>query len=249
MQIFLLVCFVLFGLVIGSFLNVCIFRMPADESLIPDSHCPKCNNKLTWKEMVPVASFVIQKGKCKHCKEPISIQYPIVEALNGLLYALVFLACGLSVKGIIYCIIASILLVVSVIDERTLTIPRRCNQLILFLGALMCVFDFSPIASHILGMITISVFLFFLYVFTHRKGIGIGDLKLMFSAGLLLGVSKIWLAFFLGCVLGSVIHILRIKFTGKGHVLAFGPYLSAGIFLSALYGSFLIDWYLSLIWS
>ncbi len=247
MNVFFLICYILFGLVIGSFLNVVILRLPQDKSLIIDSACPKCGAPLEWRDMIPVASYLLLGGKCRCCKEPISKQYPIVEALTGVAFALIYLTKGFSIASVIYCLLACVLIVLAVIDERTFEIPRILNYCIFILSVILTLMDIQNIVGHLMGAITIGVFLFILYVLTKRHGIGLGDIKLMACAGLGLGVGKTWLAFFWGCILGSIIHSIRMRVQGSGRQLAFGPYLAAGIFLAVLCGDAFITWYLGLI--
>ena len=131
-----------FGIVIGSFLNVCIYRIPKKETVVSErSHCMKCGYQLAWYDMIPVFSWLCLRGKCRKCKEPISPQYPIVEAVNGVLYVVVFLVNGLNIESMIYCMLSSALIVLSVIDWRTYEIPLGINLFILVLGILHLLID------------------------------------------------------------------------------------------------------------
>lgn len=237
----------LYGIVIGSFLNVCILRIPEGESLIPGSHCMSCGSRLRWRDLVPVFSWLILKGRCRYCGARISAQYPLVEAANGLLYVAVFMANGWNLQSVLYCLMASALLVIGVIDARTYEIPSRLNLVLLAIGVAACALDFSGVAGHLAGAACVSVPLCVLYRATRGRAIGGGDIKLMAAAGLILGWQKILLAFFIGCVLGSVIHVIRMRVSGAGSVLAMGPYLAAGILISALFGQDMIGWYLGLL--
>ena len=235
----------LYGIVIGSFLNVCIFRIPKKENIATvRSHCLTCGYGLKWYDNIPLLSYICLKGKCRSCKTPISLQYPIIEALNGVLYLLVFLVCGFTIDSVLYCMLFSALLVLSVIDFRIFEIPIGINIFILTLGLVRLALDYSHWYSYVIGLLSVSVFLAILYYASKGRAIGGGDVKLMGAAGLLLGWKLIILAFFLGCILGSVIHVIRMRLTKEDHVLAMGPYLSLGIFISALWGEQLIDWYI-----
>ncbi len=247
LYVLLYVLVFLYGIVIGSFLNVCILRIPAGESLIPGSHCMSCGSRLRWRDLIPVFSWLILKGRCRYCGAKISAQYPLVEAANGLLYLAVFMANGWNLQSILYCLMASALLAIGVIDARTYEIPSRLNVFLFALGVAACAIDFRGIAGHLIGMACVSVPLYVLYRVSHGRAIGGGDIKLMAAAGLILGWQEILLAFFIGCVLGSVIHVIRMRVSGAGSVLALGPYLAAGIFISALFGRDMIGWYLGLI--
>jgi leader peptidase (prepilin peptidase)/N-methyltransferase len=236
----------LFGIVIGSFLNVCIFRMPKHQTVVTErSHCMTCGYQLSWYDMVPVFSWLFLRGKCRKCKEPISPQYPIVEAVNGLLYVMIFAVKDFTLESILYCLLASALLVLSVIDWRTYEIPIEINILILVLGIIRVVTDPKNRMLYLLGFLSVSVFLWLILVISKGRAIGGGDVKLMAVAGLLLGWKLIILAFMLGGILGSIIHLLRMKISGADRVLAMGPYLAAGIMIAALWGDALINWYLT----
>ena len=202
--IFLYIIIFLYGIVIGSFLNVCILRIPRKENIASHSHCMTCGRKLGWRDMVPVFSYIFLRGRCRQCGAKISIQYPLIEALNGVLYVIVFMANGFTFSSVLYCLMTSALVVITVIDERTY------------------------------------------HYFSSGKAIGGGDIKLMATAGLVLGAKNIIFAFILACILGSVIHTIRMKISKKNNLLAMGPYLSAGVFIAALWGNHFWNWYMGL---
>ena len=237
----------LFGIVIGSFLNVCIFRIPNHETVVTErSHCMTCGYQLSWYDMVPVFSWLCLGGKCRKCKTPISPQYPIVGAVNGILYMVVFAVNGFSLESILYCLFVSALLVLSVIDWRTYEIPIGINIFILVLGILHTALDYSNWLTYVIGFFSVSLFLFLLLWISKGRAIGGGDVKLMAVAGLLLGWKLAILSFFIGCIVGSVIHLLRMKLSGADKVLAMGPYLSVGLFIAALWGNAMIGWYVGM---
>ena len=238
----------IFGITIGSFLNVCIYRIPLGESIVTaPSHCMTCGRKLKWYDMVPVFSWLVLGGKCRNCKSKISVQYPIIEGVNGILYVMICAVNGLEWSSVIYCFMASALLVLSIIDWRTYEIPFGINVFLFVLGIAMTILDRGNLVEHLIGMICVSVLLGILYLLTGGRAIGGGDIKLMFACGLILGWKLILLAFFLGCIIGSVVHIIRMSVKKAGRMLAMGPYLSAGILLAALWGNAWVNWYLSLL--
>lgn len=241
----------LYGIVIGSFLNVCILRIPTKESLMPGSHCMACGSRLRWQDLIPVFSYLLLKGRCRYCGAKISAQYPLVEAANGALYVVIFLVNGVNLKSVLFCLMASVLLVISVIDERTYEIPISCNVVLLMLGIAACVLDVMQnvalLTGHLLGLVSVSMALYLLYRISGGRAIGGGDVKLMAAAGLIVGVRDIVLAFFLGCILGSVIHLARMKISGAERMLAMGPYLSAGILIAALFGERMFGWYFGML--
>jgi leader peptidase (prepilin peptidase)/N-methyltransferase len=204
-----------------------------------------CGYQLAWYDMVPVFSWLFLRGKCRKCKEPISPQYPIIEAVNGLLYVLIFAVKDFTLESILYCLLASALLVLSVIDWRTYEIPIEINIFILVLGIVRAVTDPKNWILYLLGFLSVSIVLWLILVISKGRAIGGGDVKLMAAAGLLLGWKQIILAFLLGCILGSIIHLLRMKISGADRTLAMGPYLATGILIAALWGDTLINWYLT----
>ncbi len=235
----------LYGVVVGSFLNVCIYRIPKGENIaIVRSHCMKCNHQLKWYDNIPLLSWMILGGKCRYCKSPISPQYPIIEASNGMLWLLVSIVKGISVDSLLYALLFSSLLTLSVIDFRTYEIPAGINIFILTLGLIMTVLHYTEWLDHVIGFLAVSIPLYALIIATYGRAMGGGDMKLMATAGLLIGWKLIILSFALGCIIGAPIHVLRMKFSGEDRVLAMGPYLSIGIAIATLWGDRLIEIYL-----
>ena len=238
----------LFGITVGSFLNVLIYRIPKKEEFVKTrSHCMSCGYQLEWYDLIPIFSWLSLGGKCRKCKSKISAQYPLIELLNGILWLLSFLFYDLSITTLLFCGLFSSLIALSVIDFRTYEIPVGFNIFILVLGTIRVIYEFiidhNSWPEYIIGLVSVSVPLLLIFYATKGRGIGGGDVKLMGAAGLLLGWKLIVLAFFLGCLLGSVIHITRMKVSGESHVLAMGPYLSAGIVIAVLFGERIISVY------
>lgn len=238
--------FFMFGITVGSFLNVCIYRIPKQENIVTESsHCMNCGKILKWYELIPLFSFLIQGGKCRNCHTKLSWQYPAIEFCNGLFWTLLYLRHDVSIDTFLFCICTSILLVLSIIDWRTFEIPFACNVGIALLGLCKMISDLAHWENYVIGFFVVSGFFYFLYLVTKGRAMGGGDIKLMAAAGLLLGWKQIILAMIIGCILGAVIHSIRMKVAKEDRVLAFGPYLSMGIFFTMLYGNQFIDWYLS----
>ena len=234
----------LFGIVIGSFLNVCIYRIPKKEDIVKiSSHCMSCNYQLKWYDLVPLFSYIFLGGRCRKCKTKLSIQYPLIEGLNGILYVLVVAVNGLSIESLLYCFMFSALITLSVIDFRTYEIPLGINLFILALGLIRVGLDYKNFLNYLIGFLSVSGFLYLLFLITKGRGIGGGDIKLMAVSGLMLGWKCNILALALGCIIGSVIHIIRMKVSKEDHVLALGPYLSVGIMIAALWGNDFLQWY------
>lgn len=236
---------IIYGILIGSFLNVCIYRIPKKQSVVVvRSHCMSCGKQIKWYDLVPLVSFLVLRGKCRYCKAKLSWQYPAVEALNGILYGIIVLVNGFNITSILYCLATSALLALSIIDWRTYEIPPSFNIFIGILGIIRLILDLPHWYNYVIGFVSVSGFLLLIFLVTKGRGIGFGDVKLMAVAGLLLGWKLIILSLGLGCVLGSIIHITLMYVKDKDRVLAFGPYLSLGIFISMLYGEQIIEWYL-----
>ena len=245
--IILYIMIFLVGISIGSFLNVCIYRIPKKEDIVFErSHCMSCGNVLKWYELIPLFSFLVQGGKCRNCKTKLSVQYPLIELLNGLIYVWIFMAKGFQPESILFCICASVLIVISVIDWRTFEIPFGCNIVIGILGIVRVILDLAHWYDYVIGFFAVSGLFLIIYWITKGRGIGGGDIKLMAAAGLLLGWQNILLSLMIGSIAGSVIHLALMKIQGKDRVLAFGPYLAFGIFISMLYGNDIITWYLGM---
>lgn len=246
-QVLPLLLWTLLGLCVGSFCNVLIFRLPKGEEFVKTpSHCMVCGHRLRWFELVPVVSWLAQGGKCRSCGVKLSAQYPIVEALNGGAWLLAaWLFRGDVVRAVLYSALFSLLTVVAVIDWRTFEIPNGLNLAIFLLGVVQLVADRRNWALYLIGMCSVSLLFLLLWFITHGNGLGMGDVKLMAAAGLLLGWPRILLAMILGSVSGAIIHTIRMR-RGAGRKLAFGPYLSAGIWVAALFGERLIGAYLGL---
>lgn len=247
MTCLLLLLWTALGLCVGSFCNVLIFRLPRGEEFVKTpSHCMACGHRLRWYELLPVASWLAQGGRCRACGERISVQYPVVEALNGgawLLAAWLYQAEPL--RAVLYSLLFSLMTVVALIDWRTFEIPNGVNLAVFLLGVVQLVADPQHWVLYLGGMCSVSLFFLLLWFLTGGNGLGMGDVKLMAAAGLLLGWQRILLAMIIGSVSGAIIHSIRMT-RGAGRKLAFGPYLAAGIWVAALVGDRLIGAYLGL---
>ena len=169
----------LYGIVIGSFLNVLIYRIPKKENIVTTrSHCMNCGYQLRWYDLVPLFSYLALGGRCRKCKAHISAQYPIIEALNGVLYLLVFWKYGMSVDSLVYCLLFSALLALSVIDFRTYEIPVGFNLFILALGLIHGAFHYTQWLDFLIGFLCVSVFLLILYYATGGRAID-GGLRIV----------------------------------------------------------------------
>ena len=247
MDAMILTILAVLGVCVGSFLNVLIYRIPKGEEFVKTpSHCMNCGHTLAWYENIPVISWLLQHGKCRACGVKLSAQYPVVEALNGAMWLLT----GLLYRGDwltvgLYCLLFSMLLVLTVIDWRTFTIPNGINLVIFLLGVVRLITDLDNWVSYLIGLVSVSLVFLLMHLATHGNGLGMGDVKLVAAAGLLLGWSSMLVAIVIGSLSGAIIHSVRMRH-GADRKLAFGPYLAAGIWIAALGGQQIVDAYFGL---
>ena len=241
-----IIIFVL-GLVVGSFLNVVIYRLPLKESIIfPSSHCPECETKLKYYDLIPVLSYLSTKAKCRYCGEKISIRYPIVELLNALLFLLTFLKYGLNTEFIIFTILIASLIVVSFIDIKYQIIPNEITFSFIPLGIILSfIFNHITFLNSFLGLI-IPAGLLLLIAFIYKKGMGIGDVKLIGVIGVFIGWKYALISIFIGALIGSVygVYMILTNKMNRETRIPFGPFISTGAVIMILYGDILINWYI-----
>lgn len=236
----------LFGLLIGSFSNVCIYRIPKEESVaFPASHCTACNAPIRALDNIPVLSYLILGGKCRACGQKFSFIYPLIEITVALLIVAVYIRFGVSWEFLIYAVVSTTLVIITVIDYEHKIIPDIITLpgIVLGLGA----------GSYLVGWVD-SVLgflagggLFYLLAVLSRGGMGGGDIKFIAAAGALLGWQKILLVIVLGATLGSVIGLalLVAKKKDRKSQIPFGPFLAIGTLIAIFFGDDLIAMYLS----
>ena len=236
----------LFGILVGSFLNVLIYRIPKKEEFVKtSSHCMSCNHQLAWYDNIPLFSWLFLKGKCRYCKAKISAQYPIIEFLNGVMWLGIFLIHGVNIDSLLISLMTSGLIALSVIDWRTYEIANGFHVYFTILALCRIAMNYTNWSNYVIGFFCVSIPLLILYLASGGNAIGGGDVKLMAACGLFLGWKNTILALIVGCVVGSVIHLIRMKVSEAGKVLAMGPYLAFGILFATLFGEQIINWYLS----
>lgn len=237
----------IFGLIIGSFLNVCIYRLPRKESIInPGSHCPKCNRPLQVIDLIPIISFIIYRGKCRYCRQKISWQYPIVELITGLIFFLIVEKYGISLKACSYLIISAIAIVAAFIDLHWQIIP---NTLVLFglgLGIIIIIFLRPFSWSPLLGFLAGGLIMLALYIFSGGM-MGLGDVKYMALIGLYIGWPTILMVMLLSYTIGAVISLflLLARLKKMKDAIPLGPFISLGAIITIIWGPKLLYWYLS----
>lgn len=260
MQIIISAFVFLFGICIGSFSNVLIYRIPLGLDFKKgSSFCPKCKHELKWYDLFPLFSYLFLGGKCRYCKVKISPQYPIVEGLTGLLYlAAYWFLCGgvlqLSLLG--YAAATTALIVAAFIDFKHKIIPDSMWITVLIGGIIVYIdeiittgFTISGLINRIVGFVCVSAFLLLLgYLF--KGGMGGGDVKLMAAAGFLLGWRNVIIALIAGAFIGVFYLIISnsLKKSDMKKAVPFGPHLALGIFFAMYFGTRLLSWYTGL-WS
>ena len=240
----------LFGLIIGSFLNVVIYRVPNNQSIIIDcSHCPSCETKLQFFDLIPVLSFLVTGGRCRYCGTKISGQYPLVELLTGFLFLALYLKFALTIKFVALLVLMSLLIASSVIDYKLQIIPNRLNYFGIIIGLIFSViFNYISIKLALLGLIIPAGFLLLVAILT-KGGMGIGDVKFAAMIGTFIGPKFTLLGIFLGSLIGSIIGVGLLVTGKKGRKskLPFGPLIALGTIIMIFWGEKIISCYLNLI--
>lgn len=244
----------LFGAVIGSFLNVCIHRLPREESVAwPASHCPSCRQAIAFYDNIPIVSYVVLRGRCRACRAPISIRYPLVEAANAIGYVLVFWMFGFTAAACAYAVLVSALIVVTGTDLSHTMIPDAVTLPGIAIGLLSAAFILPiGLVDSLLGVMSAGGILWFLawispYVFG-KEGMGGGDIKLMAMVGAFLGWQPVLLAIMVGSFLGSIVGVglIAAGVMRRQQYIPFGPFLAVGSILALLFHQPLLEWYWAL---
>ncbi|MGM0509267.1 MAG: prepilin peptidase [Fusobacteriota bacterium] len=231
------------GNIIGSFLNVCIHRIPRNESVVyPPSHCPNCGYKINWYDNIPIISyFLLLRGKCRKCKNKISIQYPLIEILTGFVFVAIFYRFGLTLPTIKFWIYGAILITLAIIDLKTYILPNRLTFSLIILGFILSFIDPRITIFH--AFIGASVYNFpFLILFIFGKEIlkkdimGFGDVKLGMGIGAFLGYTNFinfYMFFMLSFVIGAVISLIlmALKIKNRKDMIPFGPFIALAGFI------------------
>ncbi|NWG02555.1 MAG: prepilin peptidase [Syntrophaceae bacterium] len=245
---------IILGAIVGSFLNVCIFRLPKEESIIwPGSHCPHCNKPIQFYDNIPIFSYIFLNGKCRYCKKPISIQYPLVEGITALSSFFLFMKFGPSLSYLFYFAFVAALIVITVIDlyhqiiPDVISLPGIGVGLIISLILPQITFFNSLIGVLLGGGSLFIVGTVYQWLFK-REGMGGGDVKLLAMIGAFLGWKAVILTILLSSLVGSITGILIMALKGKDfkYAIPFGPFLSLGAVISLFWGQNIIDWYLYL---
>jgi leader peptidase (prepilin peptidase) / N-methyltransferase len=245
---------IIFGALVGSFLNVCIFRLPKEESIIwPGSHCPHCKNAIKFYDNIPLVSYFLLRGRCRYCKGTISLQYPLVEGITALSSLFLIIKFGPSLSYLFYFAFVAALIVITVIDLYHQIIPDAISLPGIGVGLLASLLIpqitlFNSVIGILLGGGSLFIVATFYQWLFKREGMGGGDVKLLAMIGAFLGWKAVLLTILLSSLIGSVTGILMMVVKGKDfkYAIPFGPFLSLGAVISLFYGEEIVRWYLAL---
>jgi leader peptidase (prepilin peptidase)/N-methyltransferase len=241
----------IFGACIGSFLNVCIYRLPAYQSVVtPASSCPACKAGIKFYDNIPIVSYLLLRGRCRNCQAPISFRYPCVETITGLSALCCVLKYGISVQALIVFCFISALIVITYIDIDHKIIPNR----ITLPGIPLCLlasfaFPELPFTDALFGMISGGGSLFLIAwgykMITKKDGMGGGDIKLLAMIGALIGWQGVIFTIYLSSALGTIVGLPLMLAQKKNmkYAIPFGPFLSVGGITYLFFGKRIIDWY------
>lgn len=247
----------IFGACVGSFLNVCIYRLPKEESLIKsNSHCMTCGTPILRRDLIPIVSWCMLRGKCRACKAPISPRYTVVEALNGIGWLVIglrfdMMGSGTGIQTILACLVFSALVVVFFMDWDTQLISTYMIGFIAAMGVIQQIVGITGIKQTyitllqaVIGMFVVSVPMLIIALISKEKAMGMGDVYLMAAAGFYLGLHRIIAAFFIGVIIAAIAGIILKRINGSSK-FAFGPWLSIGIFIAILFGWDIVNMYMN----
>ena len=245
----------IFGLCIGSFLNVCIYRLPASKSIShPRSSCTSCNELIPFYDNIPVLSYLLLRGRCRFCREPISLRYPVIELLTGMFALITFLKYGLSLEALIYFIYIAALLVITFIDIDHQIIPDVISLpgIPLFFLASFGLSQINYLDSLIgilVGGGSLFVVAWTYSLITKKEGMGGGDIKLLAMIGAVIGWKGVLFTIFVASAIGTLSGLLVMLKSRKGMKLKipFGPFLAIGGIAYIFFGPQLIRWYFQLL--
>ncbi|MCR8746031.1 prepilin peptidase [Romboutsia lituseburensis] len=257
MEIYFMIVSFIMGAILGSFYNVCIFRIPEKLSIItPPSHCYKCDTRLRPLDLMPILSWIILKGKCRYCGEKISYRYALIELLTGILFLLVYNIYEYNIQTIYYLIFISLLIIITFIDIDHYIIP---DELIIFGSIVATLFNILGqgigIKNSLIGAVicggSMLILINLIEFIVKKEVMGGGDIKLFAMAGLFLGISggvlTILLSIYIGALYGIVVILnSKLKKQEYNSMIPYGPFISIGALIVVLCGTNIINWYVGL---
>ncbi len=239
------------GAILGSFLNVIIYRLPRGESIVrPPSACPECGRRITPRDNVPIVSYLILRGRCRHCKAVISSRYPVVELLAGLVPVLLLWRYGLGREALVLCVLSYVLIVVSFIDLDLRIIPDRVTLPGIAVGLILAPYlGLTTFGGSLLGAVVGGGALYLIAIAGTaafgKESMGGGDIKLAAMLGAFLGWQAVLLLLFVAFLSGAVAGVILLAVRGKDceHAIPFGPFIAFGTLLAVVWGDALLAWY------
>lgn len=246
----------IFGLIMGSFLNVAIYRLPRGLSLVtPRSHCPSCGKPIKFYDNIPLISYILLRGRCRECGAHISWRYPLVEGLTALCLAALFLEYGLSVKWVTYSVLTLFLIPISFIDVEKGLILNKLTIPCFILGILLVLaFQIETWKDALLGALIGGAVMWLIAVLGKllfkKESLGMGDVKLLVMIGVYVGFPDVLISLFFG-VLAAAIFILGgfiLKKLRFGNTIPFGPFIAIGTLVYLVWGGAILNWYAGLFW-
>ena len=239
----------IFGLSIGSFVNVCIYRLPKKESVVsPVSYCTACLVPIRPLDNIPIISYLVLRGRCRDCNNNISVIYPVIEIITALLLLAGFFKFGLTFDFLVYFVLAPALVIITAVDIKHQIIPDVITLPGLVLGLVAGSYSIGY-ANSFMGFL-LGCGLFYLLAILSNGGIGGGDIKYIAAVGAFVGWQKVLLIIFIGAVLGTFVGLFQIGFQKKTrkNIIPFGPLLSVATLITLFYGNLLIKLYIDNLW-
>lgn len=241
------------GSIIGSFLNVCIYRIPTNESIVyPASHCTSCKKSLKFYDLIPMVSYVFLRGRCSYCKEKISLIYPFTEVVTAVIFVVLYKCYGFTYMFLKSAILVSFLIVIGMIDYNTTDIYNEISRIGMATGVFWIIFSYfqgedilNYILGGLLGWSVIAIFIIVPKMIIKKDGMGWGDADICLMCGLYLGCQQIIRVITIAAVLGAIVSIILIyiRRKDKEDYIAFGPYIAIGTFIVTVVGENIIRFY------
>ena len=248
---------IVLGLIIGSFLNVCIYRIPNEESILfPRSHCTSCGHVLGSLELIPILSYLFLSGRCKHCKSKISVRYIGIELFSGICFGMVYYCYGLSIETLLGCTFVAFAIVLAMIDWDEMILPTSIIRWGIGFGLIERILQVRVTGSWfilvdalmgaLVGYLLLMLIFYGSKWLLKKEGMGYGDVRLMGMIGLFVGLRTLFLALLISSLLASIYGIVLLKIKKKSEAYPLGPFLNIGGVLVFLWGNSMLTSYLSL---
>lgn len=256
-SLFAIIIFII-GLLIGSFLNVCIYRIPKEESIaFPPSHCSSCGSNIKPYDLIPVISWILLRGKCRNCSEKISMRYPLVELTTAILFLLTYFQYGVTIYLARYLLLIPFLIIIAMIDYDTMEVYATTTWCAIAVGVIFLGVNFyfqEPVITYIygglLGAGTITFIILLTKLILGTEGMGWGDVEICGLCGLFLGFKLALMMMFFSFIIGGIIGVYLLRFKKKNGraEMPFGPSIIIATFLMMIWGDKILNWYLNLLY-